>query len=198
MKTGECSRPLLEQVASRGSAVDGRFAGMAKRCCNNTSRNCFGCAAYVFRNSMRHFIDAAAGNGLLAENSVNSAGGSTHFARWRPRVRSIDGPWLGQGPTCRRNHSSHPSDRLAFIDRSAKRPFPSITDAPSVLVSVVVPAYNESKRIDPMMTEMLSFLNGKSKADKAFTWEIVVVDDGSKDNTSEHVYSNYVKKLGGC
>ena len=44
--------------------------------------------------------------------------------------------------------------------------FPSIYDAPSVLVSVIVPAYNESERITPMMDEMLAFLRSEEKKDK--------------------------------
>jgi dolichyl-phosphate beta-glucosyltransferase len=75
-------------------------------------------------------------------------------------------------------------------------PFPSISDHASVLVSVVVPAYNEEKRIDPMMNEMIEFLSAQKKKDPSFTWEIIVVDDGSKDATSAHVQKRYVNVLG--
>lgn len=75
-------------------------------------------------------------------------------------------------------------------------PFPSISDHASVLVSVVVPAYNEEKRIDPMMNEMIDFLSSEKKKDASFTWEIIVVDDGSKDATSAHVQQRYVNVLG--
>ena len=39
-----------------------------------------------------------------------------------------------------------------------------ITDPASLLVSIVVPAYKEEKRISRMMDEMLAYLNSTSKA----------------------------------
>ena len=45
-------------------------------------------------------------------------------------------------------------------------------------ISVVIPAYNESKRIKNALTHTLAFL--KSSKVK---FEIIVVDDCSKDNT---------------
>jgi dolichyl-phosphate beta-glucosyltransferase len=56
-------------------------------------------------------------------------------------------------------------------------------DEPTLAVSVIVPAYNEAVRMPAMLTEMLDYLHGQSQNDATFTWEIIVVDDGSKDNT---------------
>ncbi|KAJ3098856.1 dolichyl-phosphate beta-glucosyltransferase [Phlyctochytrium bullatum] len=55
----------------------------------------------------------------------------------------------------------------------------------SVSLTVVVPAYNEAKRLPAMMTEALDFLTERRKKDPSKTFEIIVVDDGSKDETSE-------------
>jgi dolichyl-phosphate beta-glucosyltransferase len=87
-----------------------------------------------------------------------------------------------------------------------RAPFPSVLrDAPSVLVSVVVPAYNEEKRIDAMMGEMLGFLKAhelearaapRAAGASAFTWEVIVVDDGSRDGTAAHVQRRYVAAEG--
>lgn len=41
----------------------------------------------------------------------------------------------------------------------SKGRFPVITDPASLLVSIVVPAYKEEKRISRMMDEMLAYLN---------------------------------------
>ena len=69
-------------------------------------------------------------------------------------------------------------------------PFPSVFNAASLYVTFVVPAYNEEKRLPPMLDDTLRYLNGRSEADSSFTWEIIVVDDGSKDKTAD-VVINY-------
>ncbi|MFP3902924.1 MAG: dolichyl-phosphate beta-glucosyltransferase [Armatimonadota bacterium] len=47
-------------------------------------------------------------------------------------------------------------------------------------LSVVIPAYNEAQRLPPSLGTILQYLQNRD-----FTWEIVVVDDGSEDGTSE-------------
>ncbi len=47
-------------------------------------------------------------------------------------------------------------------------------------LSIVIPAYNEQRRLAPSLQAILQYLEGKS-----FDWEIVVVDDGSEDATSQ-------------
>ncbi|MBI4091202.1 glycosyltransferase family 2 protein [candidate division WWE3 bacterium] len=54
-------------------------------------------------------------------------------------------------------------------------------------MSVVVPAYNEKANIGISLTRILTFLN-----DFEPSYEILVVDDGSTDNTSE-IVENYSK-----
>ncbi|KAF9390246.1 dolichyl-phosphate beta-glucosyltransferase [Podila verticillata] len=50
-------------------------------------------------------------------------------------------------------------------------------------LSVVVPAYNESERLPIMMKETLDFLKAKATKDPSFTYEILLIDDGSQDST---------------
>lgn len=50
------------------------------------------------------------------------------------------------------------------------------------LVSVVIPAYNEERRLPQTLPQVLQFLRGQS-----FSWEVIVVDDGSVDRTAEIV-----------
>jgi dolichyl-phosphate beta-glucosyltransferase len=51
-----------------------------------------------------------------------------------------------------------------------------------VLLSIVIPAYNEEKRIGESLGKILAYLAGKP-----FAAEIAVVDDGSKDRTADVV-----------
>lgn len=46
-------------------------------------------------------------------------------------------------------------------------------------LSVVIPAYNEASRIERTLDRTVEFLNGRGE-----TWEIVVADDGSRDDTA--------------
>ncbi|KAG0359603.1 dolichyl-phosphate beta-glucosyltransferase, partial [Gamsiella multidivaricata] len=55
--------------------------------------------------------------------------------------------------------------------------------SPQRTLSVVVPAYNESERLPIMMKETLEFLKAQSQRDPKFTYEILIVDDGSQDST---------------
>ncbi|XP_061557973.1 dolichyl-phosphate beta-glucosyltransferase [Phycodurus eques] len=73
--------------------------------------------------------------------------------------------------------------------------FPSLHDPPSVELSVVVPAYNEELRLPVMLDEAMEYLQNRQKRHASFTYEVIVVDDGSKDKTTE-VVLRYTKKYG--
>lgn len=49
----------------------------------------------------------------------------------------------------------------------------------SPYLSVIIPAYNEEKRIANTLESVIKYLSGKE-----FTYEILVVNDGSEDNTA--------------
>ncbi|OHS94551.1 glycosyl transferase [Tritrichomonas foetus] len=72
-------------------------------------------------------------------------------------------------------------------DPSDPVPYPTVFNQPELYMSLVVPAYNEEKRIPSMLEETVDYLNTRQINDPNFTWEIVVVDDGSKDRTAEVV-----------
>ena len=52
--------------------------------------------------------------------------------------------------------------------------------AATVELSVVIPAYNEARRLPPTLERLRAFLDARGG-----TYEIVVVDDGSQDGTAE-------------
>jgi dolichyl-phosphate beta-glucosyltransferase len=56
------------------------------------------------------------------------------------------------------------------------------TSAPAPSLSVVLPAYNESHRLPQTLNEIRGFLDGHFPV-----YEVIVVDDGSRDGTAECV-----------
>ncbi len=55
-------------------------------------------------------------------------------------------------------------------------------DNPTLHLSVVVPAFNEERRLPPTLIDMIDFLDGRGDR-----YEIIVVNDGSTDQTSSVV-----------
>lgn len=59
------------------------------------------------------------------------------------------------------------------------RPLSLLCDShPSPYISVVIPAFNEAERILPTLNSIARYLY-----EQHYSWEIIVVDDGSTDNT---------------
>ncbi|XP_014771051.1 dolichyl-phosphate beta-glucosyltransferase [Octopus bimaculoides] len=87
----------------------------------------------------------------------------------------------------------HPSlerheSEMFFVDpknNNKKSRFLHNIDAASIDLTVVVPAYNEEERMPQMLNEAIAFLNKRQKSNPAFTYEIIIVDDGSNDNTTK-------------
>lgn len=79
-----------------------------------------------------------------------------------------------------RSHSKKPSTEAAGTHEG----FHFEREAPSARrsLSVIIPAYNEAERISSTLTSTASFLQKED-----YDWEVIVVDDGSHDNTSELV-----------
>ncbi|KAF2355298.1 Glycosyltransferase 2-like [Trinorchestia longiramus] len=93
------------------------------------------------------------------------------------------------------NLKDSPSERT-YSDGFKQLSFPSLLhDKPSVSLSVIVPAYNEELRLPVMLDECLEYLNERRRKDPKFSFEVLVVDDGSKDNTSS-VVAMYTQRNG--
>ena len=58
-----------------------------------------------------------------------------------------------------------------------------------VFLSIIIPAYNEESRIESTLKAIVNYLSKKD-----FTYEIIVVDDGSSDKTTQ-VVSDYLLKI---
>jgi dolichyl-phosphate beta-glucosyltransferase len=73
-----------------------------------------------------------------------------------------------------------------YVDKTKqKQKLPSILDDASVRLSCIVPAFDETKRLPVMLEETVGHLESRQKKDSKFTYEIIIVDDGSRDNTVE-------------
>lgn len=73
-------------------------------------------------------------------------------------------------------------NNLNFSDK--RHPGYQGTDPTKVKLSVVIPAYNEGKRIRPTLVDVDKYLEKQP-----YMYEIIVVDNGSTDNTAEVVAS---------
>ncbi|XP_060941422.1 dolichyl-phosphate beta-glucosyltransferase [Limanda limanda] len=89
----------------------------------------------------------------------------------------------------------HEKEKYFLTASGEKEPFPSLHDPHSRELSVVVPAYNEELRMPVMLDEAMDYLENRQKQNPSFTYEVIVVDDGSKDKTTE-VALRYSKKHG--
>uniref|UniRef100_A0A8C7C703 dolichyl-phosphate beta-glucosyltransferase n=1 Tax=Neovison vison TaxID=452646 RepID=A0A8C7C703_NEOVI len=89
----------------------------------------------------------------------------------------------------------HEDEKFFLNARGQKETLPSIWDSPTKRLSVVVPSYNEEKRLPVMMDEALGYLEERQKQDPTFTYEVIVVDDGSKDQTSKGIFSSRGEKI---
>ncbi len=61
-------------------------------------------------------------------------------------------------------------------------------------LTIVLPAFNEAERIEPALDELFGWLHrggrprsGGRSSDEVGTWEVLVVDDGSEDETADIV-----------
>jgi dolichyl-phosphate beta-glucosyltransferase len=54
--------------------------------------------------------------------------------------------------------------------------------SPQVDLSIIIPAYNEERRLPPTLIDVIDFFDRK-----AISYEVVVIDDGSSDGTAEVV-----------
>jgi len=96
--------------------------------------------------------------------------------------------------------------RRATVAEEEEERFPTLADPPTVLLSLVIPAYNEEVRLPVMLDATLAYLeewkkrsskngSGSSSSSSSLTYELIVVDDGSTDRTVE-VASRYSRILG--
>ncbi|CAK5283181.1 unnamed protein product [Mycena citricolor] len=80
---------------------------------------------------------------------------------------------------------TRPSETKYLCHSSPKKPrvLTKLADPPTVDLSVVVPAFNETERLPVMLAAAIDHLSSPALKNK-HTFEIVIVDDGSSDGTA--------------
>jgi dolichyl-phosphate beta-glucosyltransferase len=73
---------------------------------------------------------------------------------------------------------------ITFKQDPLKTPYP----IDNIQLSLVIPAYNEQDRLPPSLDETVKFFKAKN-----ITFEIIIVNDGSKDKTWEMIEKSITK-----
>ncbi|XP_047965806.1 dolichyl-phosphate beta-glucosyltransferase [Salvia hispanica] len=94
-----------------------------------------------------------------------------------------------------RSHKFHVEAPPVFEDPNSLKsvPVPHISDPAEKYISLIIPAYNEEYRLPGALGETLNYLEERAAKDKVFTYEVIIVDDGSADGT-KRVAFDFVKK----
>lgn len=95
----------------------------------------------------------------------------------------------------RRFNNAHVEGQAIFEDPNSIKPVPcpSIFDPAEKYISLIIPAFNEEHRLPSALAETMNYLQQRGEKDKSFTYEVVIVDDGSVDGT-KRVAFDFVKK----
>lgn len=96
--------------------------------------------------------------------------------------------WLVTPLVESRYHTHALSYAHQYVDpRNAGRlgVFPSIFAKAECYVSFIIPCYNEEARLRVATDELLRYATERSRRSADFTWEVIFVDDGSRDRTAE-------------
>ncbi|KAF2318793.1 hypothetical protein GH714_010745 [Hevea brasiliensis] len=100
-------------------------------------------------------------------------------------------PTVGLEPTTTR-HFDAP---VIFEDLNSLKqiPCPHINDPAEKYISLIIPAFNEERRLPAALDETMNYLQRRAAKDRSFTYEVVIVDDGSQDATKSVAFG-FVKK----
>ncbi|GLT73657.1 hypothetical protein SLA2020_454990 [Shorea laevis] len=97
----------------------------------------------------------------------------------------------------RRNNNAHVEAPAIFEDpKSLKQvPCPYISDPAEKYLSLIIPAFNEEYRLPGALEETMNYLQKRAGKDKTFSYEVLIVDDGSRDGT-KRVAFEFVRRYG--
>ncbi|GAU23223.1 hypothetical protein TSUD_172510 [Trifolium subterraneum] len=95
----------------------------------------------------------------------------------------------------RRNNHQHIEVPAIFEDPNSLKqvPCPHVVDPASKYISLIIPAFNEEHRLPGALEETMIYLQQRASKDPSFSYEVVIIDDGSTDGT-KRVAFEFVRK----
>lgn len=95
----------------------------------------------------------------------------------------------------RRHSYEHVDAPVIYEDLNSLKqiPCPHINDPAEKYISLIIPAFNEERRLPAALDETMNYLQRRAAKDRSFTYEVVIVDDGSQDATKSVAFG-FVKK----
>ncbi|RDX92016.1 Dolichyl-phosphate beta-glucosyltransferase [Mucuna pruriens] len=95
----------------------------------------------------------------------------------------------------RRNNHQHIEVPAIFEDPSSLKQVPCshIVDPATKYISLIIPAFNEEHRLPGALEESMNYLQQRTLKDPSFSYEVVIIDDGSADET-KRVAFEFVRK----
>ncbi|CAL5191613.1 unnamed protein product [Lathyrus oleraceus] len=95
----------------------------------------------------------------------------------------------------RRNNHQHIEVPAIFEDPNSLKqvPCPHVVDPASKYISLIIPAFNEEHRLPSALEETMIYLQHRASKDPSFSYEVVIIDDGSVDGT-KRVAFEFVRK----
>ncbi|OVA19736.1 Glycosyl transferase [Macleaya cordata] len=95
----------------------------------------------------------------------------------------------------RGDHNSTEDAHPFFEDPNSLKqvPFPSIFDPAEKYISLIIPAFNEEHRLPGALDETMNYLQQRMAKEKSFSYEVLIVDDGSSDGTNKVAF-DFIKK----
>ncbi|KAG6620546.1 hypothetical protein I3842_Q060700 [Carya illinoinensis] len=95
----------------------------------------------------------------------------------------------------RRINNTHVESPAVFeVPNSSKQvPCTHISDPSEKYISLIIPAYNEELRLPGALEETMNYLQQRAAKDESFSYEVVIIDDGSVDGT-KRVALDFVRK----
>ncbi|CAI4224778.1 unnamed protein product [Auanema sp. JU1783] len=131
------------------------------------------------------FPNLCAGIFLLISAAIGGIGFLSFMTPWISRKRS---------ELLEDEHAYGTKEVIPTMLKANVEDRPRFTE-PSLYLSIVVPAMNEEERLPGMLDECLEYCESRKVQDNDFTYEVVVVDDGSRDKTAL-IASDYGKRFG--